>query len=300
MLWTLEREQTFTADIVQGHFRRLSEALDVSLRNLTRPFYVAMSGEIASLPLFQSMEILGPDLVRAPASAAPSERWAASSGKRMKKLQKRFEELILTQPRCRCAVSVRRPSGRLGCAGLSAVRPMTGVRLVRGWRETRHPGADPLPAPKAARSTRREAATFLRRQRARRGRTCFSQESPPLIVDQDDPCRAARTPHVQSTRLKSSGPVPRAKLRNQHPDLSPAQRFSRSARACDEGIAPSSISRPPRPRTTTRSQSRRRLLARLRPVNRNTGSASTLVGAERSEVALVGQAAALRGLRSVA
>ena len=92
MLWTLEREQEFTADIVQGHFRRLSEALDVSLRNLTRPFYVAMSGETASLPLFQSMEILGPDLVRARIRRA-IEALGGISGKRMKKLQKRFEEL---------------------------------------------------------------------------------------------------------------------------------------------------------------------------------------------------------------
>lgn len=92
MLWTLEREQTFTAEVVQGHFRRLSEALDVSLRNLTRPFYVAMSGETASLPLFQSMEILGPDLVRARIRRA-IEALGGISGKRMKKLQKRFDEL---------------------------------------------------------------------------------------------------------------------------------------------------------------------------------------------------------------
>ncbi|MDE2851640.1 MAG: glutamate--tRNA ligase [Acidobacteriota bacterium] len=92
MLWTLEREQTFTADVIQDHFRRLSEALGVSLRDLTRPFYVAMSGETASLPLFDSMEILGPDLVRARVRHA-IEALGGISGKRMKKLQKRFEGL---------------------------------------------------------------------------------------------------------------------------------------------------------------------------------------------------------------
>ena len=92
VLWVLEREQTFTADVIQGQFRRLSEALGLSLRDLTRPFYVAMSGETASLPLFQSMEILGPDLVRARIRRA-IETLGGISGKRMKKLQKRFEGL---------------------------------------------------------------------------------------------------------------------------------------------------------------------------------------------------------------
>ncbi len=90
ILWTLEREQEFTADVIQGHFRRLSEVLGMSLRNLTRPFYVAMSGQTASLPLFQSMEILGPDLVRARIRGA-IDALGGISGKRMKKLQKRFE-----------------------------------------------------------------------------------------------------------------------------------------------------------------------------------------------------------------
>ena len=92
VLWVLEREQTFTADVIQGQFRRLSEALGLSMRDLTRPFYVAMSGETVSLPLFQSMEILGPDLVRARIRRA-IDVLGGISGKRMKKLRKRFDEL---------------------------------------------------------------------------------------------------------------------------------------------------------------------------------------------------------------
>ena len=92
MLWTLEREEDVTAEAVKRDFQRLSEVLGVSLRNLTRPFYVAMSGETASLPLFESMEILGPDLVRARIRQA-IDTLGGISGKRMKKFQKRFEEL---------------------------------------------------------------------------------------------------------------------------------------------------------------------------------------------------------------
>ncbi len=94
VLWVLEREQTFTAEVIQGQFRRLSEALGISLRDLTRPFYVAMSGETASLPLFQSMEILGPDLVRARIRRA-IEALGGISGKRMKKLQKQLDQISL-------------------------------------------------------------------------------------------------------------------------------------------------------------------------------------------------------------
>lgn len=91
MLWLLEGEHAFSAEVIQGHFRRLSGILDLGLRALTRPFYVAISGETVSLPLFQSMEILGPDLVRVRIRRA-IEALGGISGKRMKKLQKRFDE----------------------------------------------------------------------------------------------------------------------------------------------------------------------------------------------------------------
>ena len=44
--------------------RELADKLDVKLRDFLTPFYVAMSGEKASTPLFQSMEILGSDMSR--------------------------------------------------------------------------------------------------------------------------------------------------------------------------------------------------------------------------------------------
>jgi glutamyl-tRNA synthetase len=36
----------------------------MKLRDFTRPFYVAVTGAESAPPLFQSMELLGPDLVR--------------------------------------------------------------------------------------------------------------------------------------------------------------------------------------------------------------------------------------------
>ncbi len=96
-LWTLEREPEFTAEVIMARFRALAAALGMSMRNLTRPFYVAMSGQAASLPLFQSMELLGPDLARARIRAAIN-CLGGISGKRMKKLQKRHDGLDLEAP----------------------------------------------------------------------------------------------------------------------------------------------------------------------------------------------------------
>ena len=52
-----------------GHvLRELGETHGIKMRQLTRPFYVALSGRKASTPLFDSMAILGSDLTRVRAS----------------------------------------------------------------------------------------------------------------------------------------------------------------------------------------------------------------------------------------
>jgi len=49
---------------IQAAVRRLSEVLGIKLRDAVRPFYVAITGSPQSVPLFDSMELLGRDLVR--------------------------------------------------------------------------------------------------------------------------------------------------------------------------------------------------------------------------------------------
>jgi len=60
----IEAMEEFDAPSIEALFRSLSERLGVKLRELTRPFYVAMTGSKASTPLFDSMALLGSDLVR--------------------------------------------------------------------------------------------------------------------------------------------------------------------------------------------------------------------------------------------
>ncbi|HUY11068.1 MAG TPA: glutamate--tRNA ligase [Candidatus Dormibacteraeota bacterium] len=54
----------WNAPSIDALFKRLSVALEVKTRDLTKPFYVAISGSPTSIPLYDAMEILGRDLVR--------------------------------------------------------------------------------------------------------------------------------------------------------------------------------------------------------------------------------------------
>jgi glutamyl-tRNA synthetase len=49
---------------IEAVLKRVAEALGKKTRDVARPFYVAISGSPTSIPLFDSMELLGRDLVR--------------------------------------------------------------------------------------------------------------------------------------------------------------------------------------------------------------------------------------------
>ncbi len=63
-IWRLEQLRNFTSEALLEVFRDLGAKFEIRLRDLTLPFYVAVTGSEASTPLFQSMEILGSDIVR--------------------------------------------------------------------------------------------------------------------------------------------------------------------------------------------------------------------------------------------
>lgn len=62
--WELERLRGLSTEGVETVFKGLSEKTGLKLRDLTRPFYVAVSGSKASTPLYDSMALLGSDMVR--------------------------------------------------------------------------------------------------------------------------------------------------------------------------------------------------------------------------------------------
>ncbi len=88
-IWKLESETSFTSDSIENIVRGLAERFEVPLRDLSRPFYVAITGAKASTPLFQSMELLGLDLVRMRLRRA-IESLGGISSKKMKALEKEY------------------------------------------------------------------------------------------------------------------------------------------------------------------------------------------------------------------
>jgi glutamyl-tRNA synthetase len=69
----------------------LASSMDLKMRDFLSPVFVAISGKKVSLPLFDSMAILGPDLSRARLRDALSV--IGVSGKEQKKLEKAFAAL---------------------------------------------------------------------------------------------------------------------------------------------------------------------------------------------------------------
>jgi glutamyl-tRNA synthetase len=54
----------WTVPSIEASIRRVAEITGAKLRDVVRPFYVAITGSAQSVPLFDSMQILGRDLVR--------------------------------------------------------------------------------------------------------------------------------------------------------------------------------------------------------------------------------------------
>jgi glutamyl-tRNA synthetase len=60
----LEAVRTWQADSLRAELMKLSEELGFKIRDLLFPLFVAISGQPVSTPLFETLEILGPDLCR--------------------------------------------------------------------------------------------------------------------------------------------------------------------------------------------------------------------------------------------
>lgn len=95
-VWRLEALESFDQESIQSALRELSEQMEIKLRLFTRPFYVALSGQTSSTPLFDTIAILGLDLTRARLRHA-IEAAGGISGKQMKRLVKRYDALAATR-----------------------------------------------------------------------------------------------------------------------------------------------------------------------------------------------------------
>lgn len=76
-------------------FAALAESMDLKIRDVLAPIFVAVSGKPVSPPLFDSMAIIGPDLIRARIKHG-TDVLGGISNKALKKLQKEYEALSRT------------------------------------------------------------------------------------------------------------------------------------------------------------------------------------------------------------
>ncbi|WP_428248558.1 glutamate--tRNA ligase [Ferrovibrio sp.] len=63
-LWEFDKLVSWEAGTIDKTLRFIADKAGVKFRDLVRPFYVAITGSAQSLPLFDSMELLGRDVVR--------------------------------------------------------------------------------------------------------------------------------------------------------------------------------------------------------------------------------------------
>ncbi len=95
-IWELEKISDFSAANIEAKFQELAEKFEVKLRDLNLPFYVALSGSPVWTPLYDSMAILGPDMVRSRLRRA-LDALGGLSAKKMKKLDKEYRKIFRRQ-----------------------------------------------------------------------------------------------------------------------------------------------------------------------------------------------------------
>ncbi len=91
-LRTLERMRSWQRDDLFEELKSLAEAMDVKFRDFLFPLFVAVSGREVSLPLFDSMAFLGPDLTRTRIRTA-IDTLGGLSKKETRRLERAFQEL---------------------------------------------------------------------------------------------------------------------------------------------------------------------------------------------------------------
>lgn len=62
--WGFDAVRTWQTPEIESVLKSVAEKLDAKLRDVTRPFYVAITGSATSVPLYDAIRILGRDIVR--------------------------------------------------------------------------------------------------------------------------------------------------------------------------------------------------------------------------------------------
>lgn len=90
--WRLDGLRTWKRDALFSELKQMADALEVKLKDFMAPLFVAIAGSSSAPPLFDAMEILGPDMVRARLRHALNIAGEPSK-KQLKKLEKEYRAI---------------------------------------------------------------------------------------------------------------------------------------------------------------------------------------------------------------
>jgi len=93
--WELEKISSWDRECLSSLFQQIAETEELKLKQILAPFFVAISGSTISLPIFDSLELLGPDLARTRIRIALEKLATAGTGlskKGLKKLDKEYSQ----------------------------------------------------------------------------------------------------------------------------------------------------------------------------------------------------------------
>jgi len=91
-LWRFEENTVWTRDALQQRLTQLADQMSMKLRDFMAPFFIAIAGSSASIPVMDSMVLLGPDMTRARLRDAISVLGGVSK-KDMKRWEKAYRAL---------------------------------------------------------------------------------------------------------------------------------------------------------------------------------------------------------------
>ncbi|MFT4712452.1 MAG: glutamyl-tRNA synthetase [Candidatus Azotimanducaceae bacterium] len=91
-LWRLEAQTDWSGESLNKLFVQLAEQLELKIRDVLAPIFIAVSGKPVSPPLFDSMSLLGADMTRARVRHALNALGGISK-KQLKKLDKQYAVL---------------------------------------------------------------------------------------------------------------------------------------------------------------------------------------------------------------
>ena len=93
--WELEKMPAWNREGLSSLFQKIADTEELKLKQILPPFFVAVSGSTVSLPLFDSLALLGPDLVRTRIRIALEKLSVSGAGlskKGLKKLEKEYAQ----------------------------------------------------------------------------------------------------------------------------------------------------------------------------------------------------------------